>query len=162
VGGFRKESYPVGARFEEVASEQAFLSSRRKNSPPYKRETYFSERISQWQLTEPDIDEDHWRVINAKWEQWTGRFWSAEYPGPLPRFASARWTRDKRGNMRCNLVLTKEMCRQLLWAIDDEIRAIGNGKPIFVKKYLVSCFNFFFVACALANSLRTKDAWSAL
>lgn len=143
-GSARKESYAYGARYEDVASERVFLSSRRKNSPPYKRETYWSERISQWQLKEPDIEDSHWRVIVAKWEEWTGIWWSPDDCGPLPQFPAARWRRGIDGSMRCNLVLTKEMCRQLLWAIDDDIRGRFDGKPIFVKKYLVSVASLHF------------------
>lgn len=150
----RKEAYPVGACYEEPSVERAFQNSRRKNSPPYKRETYFSERISQWQLKEPDIDSRDWETIRHKWDEWTGRWWSPDDAGPLPRFAAARWERGASGGMRCNLVLTKEMCRQLLWAIDDDQRSPFNPKPIFVKKYLVSgvfTFRPFFCSRAYAS-----------
>lgn len=129
--GFRQESFTSAAVFEEPDSERAHQRNKRKNSPPYKRETYWSERISQWRLQEPEIEREHWQEITDKWEEFTGRW---RIPGDsLPRFAQARWQ-----NSRCNLLLTKELCRQLLWAIDDEIRRVGGRKPIFVKKFLVS------------------------
>ena len=137
--GVRQESYPNGAVVEEVDAERIFVNSRRKNSPPYKRETYFSERISQWRLLEPEIDSADWQVIERMWEDFTGKWKSVT---GVPRFKDARWSRAPGDILRCNLVLTKEMCRELLWAIDDRQRAAGIAKPIFVKKYLVSHFNF--------------------
>lgn len=42
-----RESVVSGAYFTTPALERAVAASTRKNSPPYKRETYWSERISQ-------------------------------------------------------------------------------------------------------------------
>lgn len=41
------ESYLDGAFFENFDDAMAEAKARRSNSPPYRRETYFSERISQ-------------------------------------------------------------------------------------------------------------------
>jgi len=136
--GFREESYLDGPRFEEAAVERNQLFASRKNSPPYKRETYWSERISQWRLQEPCIEENDWQRIVAKWEEFTGKFRGDNEP--LPRFKTACWTRNANGSLACDYVLDKEDCRQLLWAIDGDLKRIGDGKPVFVKKYLVSHF----------------------
>lgn len=142
--GFYQESFPFGSVLEEVGSERTFQRNRRKNSPPYKRETYWSERISQWRLQEPEIEREHWQEITDKWHEFTGLY---RLPGePLPRFEAARWVLQPDGTVRCNLLLTKELCRQLLWAIDDDIRRVGGRKPIFVKKFLVRAH---FILCAL-------------
>ena len=158
--GFRQESYTVGAVFEEGDSERVHLRQKRKSSPPYKRETYWSERISQWRLQEPEISRADWQEITDKWNEFTGRY---RLEGePLPRFEAARWTSLPDGSERCNLVLTKEMCRQLLWAIDDETRRVGVGKPVFVKKFLVSHFNlcwlcFFRILRSFAMAAFTRS-----
>ena len=39
------------------------FSYRKSNSAPYKRPTYFHERISQWRMQEPEIIQGHWELI---------------------------------------------------------------------------------------------------
>lgn len=83
-----------------------------KRSAPYRRQTYFSERISQWREREPEIPSDDLCEIDAEYQR--------------------RW-----GNERGH-VLTKEECRTMLAAI-DAYQPTRAGK-IFVKKYLVSVY----------------------
>ena len=46
-------------------SAAAILSTMDRNSPPYKRQTYFNERIKQWMCEEPPIPEDDFGYICA-------------------------------------------------------------------------------------------------
>lgn len=151
-----QETVPSGAYYENCLDAVAAERNRRSNSPPYRRETYWSERISQWRMREPDIDAADFARILAKWHDFTARF------GGTPRFAGAVWTAVD----RCSYVLDKEDCRELLWSIDEEITrdkvdtgqltyaqkriyehqgidVAAIGKPFFVKKYLVSLSHFF-------------------
>ena len=119
------ETAPVGAFVLSVADAKAALRNACSNSPPYRRETYWSERCSQWQMREPEIERDHMEIIRRQWDRMRGRFAlnGVNFDGTL-----ARWSRHH--------ILDKEDCRELLWTIDKSI----GGKPIFVKRYLVRYF----------------------
>lgn len=122
------ETAPIGAFVLSVADAKAALRNACSNSPPYRRETYWSERCSQWQMREPEIDEQHMRIIRERWDHMRGRF--ADHNGINPNGSAARWSRDH--------ILDKEDCRQLLWSIDNNVSTGKFAvKPYFVKKYLV-------------------------
>lgn len=89
---------------------------KRHKSQPYRRETYFNERISQWRMNEPEIPYDD--LDSIKWQ------WKSMYPEG-----------DK-------LDVSKEECRLLLRKCDDQLVGWTGQRPYFVKKYLVSNFLF--------------------
>jgi len=64
------ESNPHGpAVLEDYNRIRAcIISTLDKNSPPYKRQTYFNERIKQWLCEEPEIPEDHWWRIRLVYQ----------------------------------------------------------------------------------------------
>jgi hypothetical protein len=88
-------------------------------------------------MLEPDIDSGDLELIFAKWAEFTGKFYNPALPYnpryPPPVF-ECTWTRDSAGNLKCDYVIDKEDCRQLLWAIDTDIECIGARRSIFVKK----------------------------
>lgn len=104
------------------------------NSAPYKRETYFSERVSQWRHNEPDICLEDTRAINRMFQRFTCQ-------GGL-RHDTVRWDGYVTGEGQFKLVrpMTKEDCRTLLASCDAYQ---SHAAPRFVKKYLVS--TVFFV-----------------
>ena len=73
-------------------------------SAPYRRETYFAERISQWRGAEPTIEYSEWRVIDDTFIQFT-------QPG-------GRWEMGRS-------LMTKDDCRELLWEIDLQRKQSG-------------------------------------
>lgn len=124
VGCF--ESSWSGAYSTSLAEELA--SCRRKqlssNSAPYRRSTYFAERVSQWRGLEPDIGEDEWLNIRQQWGLMSGQFdlpfrrWP-EDPPPI-------WPRDH--------ILTRDDCRLMLRLIDDRLRRVGL-RGTYVKRF---------------------------
>lgn len=118
--GCRKQSAPlqesavVGAYLADVDLSAALARGGMGPSAPYRRETYFAERISQWRGHEPAIPDDDFSLIKARYWEFTG-----QWPSP-----KQRWAR--------NHVLSKDDCRALLWDLDNE-RA---SYTYFVKKYL--------------------------
>lgn len=136
------ESVRYGAYVESVGEFIATERRRRApgSSPPYRRETYFAERISQWRMREPAIPAEDWREIVAAFEHFTDKW------GVLGRveFVGAKWERDILGgpsasgrvhsSLRCNYVIGKDDCRRLLWHIDSQLDALGR-KPYFVVSY---------------------------
>lgn len=170
------EAVRCGAYSESVCDAIAENRKHRRNScsPPYRRDTYWSERISQWRQLEPEIPSEDAELIERKWEQFTGRY--RQPSDPLPKFQDATWERTAgTWNLRCTHMLSKEDCRQLLWAIDEdraryrldpssiswdqqrlyqfaEVDPASLGKPVFVKRYLVS-FIFLMCFCSASASL---------
>lgn len=134
-----RESVVSGAYFTTPALERAVAASTRKNSPPYKRETYWSERISQWRMLEPGIPVDDMQRICEAYEFIAGRYEDGFHPKSKihERFKhlAGTWLRDKYGCVRPNPrhVLDKEDCRAILWSIDRDIAESGSGKQVFVK-----------------------------
>lgn len=124
---------------------------RKGTSPPYRRDTYFAERISQWRMHEPGIPTPDAQEIERAYDYFTDK-WGTR--GGVTDFPGAVWSRTERG-LRCSYVINKEDCRQLLWHIDAQ-RSARGAKPYFVKKYLVSFFLFFsswsFVATKAMSS----------
>lgn len=106
---------------------------RKGTSPPYRRDTYFAERISQWRMLEPGIPASDMQEIERAYEHFTDK-WGLR--GGETIFPGAKWTRTERG-LSCSYVIDKEDCRKLLWHIDADRKSTGR-KPYFVKKYLVS------------------------
>lgn len=104
-----QESMVVGAFFEDVVDRRIQQSRGKSNSAPYRRATYFAERISQWRLQEPTIVADDLRTILQAYDA----KYSMQY------------------------VMSKEECRTLLWEIDARLKT-HNLVPRFVKRYLVS------------------------
>lgn len=159
-GALGYEATLVGAYVEDVddylaAERQTY----RNNSPPYRRETYWAERISQWREQEPSIDAADVEAIEDE-------FWRLTNPHITPveeqhasfRNLEWRWTVDlqyrycfHRGT-RSRYVVSKDDCRVILWSIDKR-RIAEGGKPLFVKKYLVSAFCFLICFCSSSNSL---------
>ncbi len=137
--GTRRHTAPVfesvvSGVYHTTAALDMAQSRPRGNSPPYRRETYWSERISQWRLQEPDFVEGDSQRIEEKWQQLSGYFGGIERHA---RFANVNWERGVDGAMRTvpRFVLDKEDCRAILWSIDSDIETAG-GKPTFVKRYL--------------------------
>lgn len=98
------------------------------NSAPYKRETYFSERVSQWRHNEPDICLDDTRAIIRMYERFTRQRHMSH-----PTVVWLGYTSDV-GTFQLARPMTKEDCRTLLAACDAD----QHMPPRFVKKYLVS------------------------
>lgn len=122
--------HPNSATAADVVESMVSSNVRPATSQPYKRETYFSERISQWRQLEPTIPYHDFRDISTKWKRMTGY-----YEGDA---GSWRWC-ERRNCYVTDQILTKEMCRVMLREIDEQRRA--NGESVyFVKKYLVSVF----------------------
>lgn len=117
------EPYANGAYHENYDDAVVAELAWRSNSPPYRRETYFSERISQWQMREPDIDADDFEVIERQFERCTGKYGNLDHA-----FAGARWERDPAtGLLRCTgYVLTKAATRRMLSQIDAERKLVGD------------------------------------
>ena len=153
VGAGVSESYPNGAIVTTMAAELATILRCNSNSPPYKRQTYFSERISQWRMLEPEISATDMQQITDEWHTLTGRYDRSSEPV----FIGAEWYWDSDWQQRCDYVLNRDQCRQLLWGIDTEIqRPLGeSGKPInkpyFVKKYLEKFFSIRHKLCGVSS-----------
>lgn len=134
------ETAPVGEFSLSVVHAKAEAAKFRSNSPPYRRETYWSERCSQWQLREPEIDYYDMERIRDKWDEFRGKFADPNCDDEFLR--NQKWPKDH--------VMDKDNCRTVLWAIDCDIPKFGGTKPYFVKKYLVSLFFFPFFTRALS------------
>ena len=144
------ESAPHGAVAISF-NDAKFANARfRTNSPPYQRRTYFSERISQWVLSEPEIEAKDMQIIRDKFDELTGKF-VVEYgefsntEHNIAMQSKQRWGR--------NHLLTKDSCRTLLWCVDEDNKRIGNGRTFFVKRYLVSLFFNFLELKAFSLSI---------
>lgn len=137
------ETFRCGAYHENVLDAVAEARNRRTSvSPPYRRDTCeltsqlflhlnffadWAERLSQWREQEPDIPEEDLRLIDRKWEEFTGKY---RLPtDPAPRFPDAKYEWGVNGRS-CTYVLTKEDCRELLWAIDADRREQPGGAEI--------------------------------
>ena len=141
LNGTRVDQAPLVEMYSTAAFSTTALDDavaelfRNKNSAPYKRRTYFSERLSQWQMREPAIDRVDFKEIEDLYEEYNGGKYQAwrtmELDNPWRKVPI--WTLDRE--------FTKEDCRTLLWEIDRR-RISYNEKPYFVKKYLVSFFAF--------------------
>lgn len=166
------EAVRYGGYFEDARDAVVEERQRRKStSPPYRRDTYWAERISQWREQEPEIPSSDFEQIEQRWKQFTGELWEFGI-GQSPKWSDASWSFDAHRVRRCSRILSKEDCRQILWSIDEELAKHYNpdalswdqkriymhegidpasvGKPMFVKKYLVSLFLLFcFLCCAL-------------
>ena len=121
------------------------IQARRNNSPPYRRETYFAERISQWRMLEPEIDPADFREIEQEYLRYTGRFYIPGLVHPAaapPPSVPCKWSFHPRHGMQCDFILDKEDLRKILWRIDKRKAGVGGAKPVFVKRYLVSFFIF--------------------
>lgn len=89
---------------------------RKSNSAPYKRLTYWGERLSQWRMREPQIPDNHWNHILDTWE------------------------RVSKGEFDFNAV-DKEFIREILRLVDEELQTT----PRFKKKYLEKWLTIRFV-----------------
>ncbi len=148
------ESTIVGAVDTTALYERMAETVKNVNSPPYKRETYFAERISQWRLGEPEIDESDMRIIVARFGELTGKWEIEEDRVARPRSGHfSDWHWEGMSPVGPN-PLDKEDVRFLLWDCDRRRVELG-GKPLFVKKYLVS-FNFLFFLVCFASTFFTS------
>ena len=140
-GALGYESVLAGAYTESIgdflAAERA--TYRNHQSPPYRRETYWAERISQWREQEPEIDKADVQIIEDEYWQLTNPWiTSRDRMHPPFRELEWRWTDDLRDRYLCHAgtnlryVVTKDDCRVILWSIDKKRVALG-GKPLFVK-----------------------------
>jgi hypothetical protein len=113
---FRSKSavYHAGEHREVVASAQPVRSS---NSAPYRRATYWAERISQWRQNEPPIGDDDWQTISHA-------YIAATSDGPMKK-----WD--------LTYVLCKDDIRELLRSCDKQLEA-RLLRTRFVRRYLVS------------------------
>jgi len=103
-------------------------ASRRTTSAPYKRSTYFNERLTQWCQVEPRINDDDMTTIDS--------------------YCTARWGEKH--------VLTKEELRDVLWDIDlTKQRLNAYYKPYFVKKYLEK---YLTIRCWVSEGVESKGA----
>ena len=86
-------------------------------------------------MVEPNIDSADLQLIADKWGVLTGKYFNPAFAFnphfPAPVFEGCVWERVD-GQLRCNYTLNKEDCRQLLWAIDEDIISVGDRKPFFV------------------------------
>lgn len=108
-------------------------SVRRNESAPYKRQTYFAERLSQWQMLEPEIKEDDWIKIELAYSQ--------------------RKHELRRDDGRL-AIPTKEFIRSLLRGIDDELQ-----KPRFVLKYLEKFLTIRYRLCGVKSFGAEAPGW---
>lgn len=89
--------------------------SKRSRSAPYKRITYFSERISQWAQREPPIPEAHWRFIEDAFYQWCEARGEPAAQYKLPTRAQLRRTMVQLPGTK---LLDKEEVRSILQLVD--------------------------------------------
>lgn len=136
----REQAYSQGhlVRNEHLAAIGEPGPCKRSRSAPYKRITYFSERISQWAQCEPEIPEDDWHWILDAYNEWcfTNK---GRYPRVLPTPAQLRTTSVQ---IPGTFLLTKEEVRSLLVLVEtrdysqfidfeDDRPKVGH----YVKKY---------------------------
>jgi hypothetical protein len=142
INGTRVDKAPLVEMFTQAAfsttaaDDLSGEKARCAGSAPYKRRTYFSERLSQWQSREPSIENIDFKEIQALYDEYTGgksQLWKL-MSEDNPWRKVPIWQLDRE--------FTKEDCRTLLWEIDRR-RAKHGERPYFVKKYLVSFFCFF-------------------
>lgn len=108
------EVYHAGEHREDVGVTASIRSS---NSAPYRRATYWAERISQWRQNEPAISADDWQAISTAYITFTS-------DGPLKK-----WD--------LSYVLTKDDIRELLRSCDKQLE-LREVRTRFVRRYLVS------------------------
>lgn len=108
------EIYHAGEHCEDVGAAQPLRSS---NSAPYRRATYWAERISQWRQNEPSIPADDWQAISHAYITFTS-------DGPL-----SKWSLD--------YTLAKDDIRELLRSCDKQLEQ-RKVRTRFVRRYLVS------------------------
>ena len=89
--------------------------SKRSRSAPYKRITYFSERISQWAQCEPPIPEAHWRFIEQAFYQWCE---ARGEPAALYKLPTQAQLRRTMVQLRGTRLLDKEEVRSILQLVD--------------------------------------------
>lgn len=107
--------YHAGEHREIVDTPRSFRSS---NSAPYRRATYWAERISQWRQSEPPISDDDWATISHA-------YIAATSDGPV----SKKWD--------LSYVLCKDDIRELLRTCDKQLEA-RKLRTRYVRRYLVS------------------------
>ncbi len=125
--------FDAGAHYESVGAAQPLRSS---NSAPYRRATYWAERISQWRQNEPPIADDDWQAISHAYIAFTS-------DGPLG---------DKKWEL--SYVLCKDDIRELLRSCDKQLEA-RNVRTRYVRRYLVS---FSFCKPASVSAMYTASS----
>lgn len=108
------EVYHAGLHCESVGAAQSLRSS---NSAPYRRATYWAERISQWRQNEPPIADDDWHAISHAYIAFTSG-------GALNK-----WD--------LSYVLCKDDIRELLRSCDKQLEQ-RKVRTRYVRRYLVS------------------------
>lgn len=112
-------------------------SKRRRNCRPshnsYKRIVYFRERISQWLMEEPEIDEGDWEQICASYLDVGIRKY-----GRAPTIPTTTELRESKGRLVPGAMpLTKSDVRSILSACDAVISSDIDDKegPRFIRRY---------------------------
>lgn len=123
---------------------QAFLQLNPQKSPPYKRQTYFIERLTQWCQNEPPIKPKDLRAIRDCWHDRVARLWPAVYAGVPDKWHIRRilsyqdWLRTQSGKtprfvrvylekwltIRYHLSGTQSTGRNMRWVILQRLRSL--------------------------------------
>lgn len=113
-----QESYDVAGGFDVNTARTAFsreaVRTVHKNtqSLPYKRQTYFNERLSQWQCNEPRIPEEDMAAIKQLWDSYAKVAWPDTWAHKPP----------------------KERIGAVLTTLDSDLVKDGH-RPRFVRVY---------------------------
>lgn len=138
LNGTRVEQAPLvemfsQAAFSTTAADELLAERLRATaSAPYKRRTYFSERLSQWQSREPAIDRVDFEEIRALYQEYNGGKHQAWKTMSLdnPWRKVPIWSLDR--------AFSKEDCRTLLWEIDR--RRVALKQRAYFVVNLIVCY----------------------
>lgn len=138
LNGTRVEQAPLvemfsSAAFSTTAADELLAERLRATaSAPYKRRTYFSERLSQWQSREPAIDRVDFEEIRTLYQEYNGgkhQAWKTmAVDNPWRKVPI--WSLDR--------AFSKEDCRTLLWEIDRR-RVALKQRAYFVVSLIFFC-----------------------
>lgn len=137
------ESICRGAYSTNVVDEQQKAKRRRlsSNSAPYRRSTYFAERVSQWRGLEPLIGEDEWETIRQQWCILSNQ----------PFAPRRRWPEDPPPIWPPDHILTRDDCRLMLRMIDNRRRK--HGLPAnYVKRYFEKFLSIRRLLCGVHST----------
>jgi hypothetical protein len=112
------------------------------NSAPYRRSTYFAERVSQWRELEPAIDDDDWDEIAHHWSRLSGNWMSRR----------RRWPQDAQYKIfATDHVMDRADCRLLLRQLDEKLIA-NEQRPRYVRKYLEKFLSIRHMLCGVPST----------
>jgi hypothetical protein len=140
--------------------QQGSIKSKRSRSAPYKRTTYFTERLNQWLMCEPDIPDNDWAEIEYGFRDFCiERGLAVKIPTP----AELRASKGKQieGTVR----LTKDEIRIILVSRDavkdteyeDAIEEVSRGQ--LRQKYLEKWLTIRWRLCGKASDVDEVPAW---